>query len=49
MQTGMDRAITKILTRESEGMSQLEKIFGYQSKIMKVSNVGLNLGSVFGK
>jgi uncharacterized protein YgiM (DUF1202 family) len=48
MQTGMDRAITKILTRESEGMSQLEKIFGYQSKIMKVSNVGLNLGRKFG-
>lgn len=47
MQTGMDRAITKILTRESERMSRLEKIFGYQSKIMKVSNVGLNLGRKF--
>ncbi|ACJ34415.1 SH3 domain-containing protein [Anoxybacillus flavithermus] len=47
MQTGMDRAITKILTRESERMSRLEEIFGYQSKIMKVSNVGLNLGRKF--
>lgn len=43
MQTGTDRAITKILTSQSERMSRLEKIFGYQSKIMKVSNVSLNL------
>jgi hypothetical protein len=47
MQTGMDRAITKILTSESERMSQLEKIFGYQSKVMKIINVDLNLRKKF--
>jgi len=47
MQTGTDRAITKILTSQSERMSRLEKIFGYQSKIMKVSNVSLNLERKF--
>jgi uncharacterized protein YgiM (DUF1202 family) len=47
MQTGMDRAITKILTSESERMSQLEKIFGYQSKVMKINNVDLNLRKKF--
>ncbi|MBB3907413.1 MULTISPECIES: SH3 domain-containing protein [Anoxybacillus] len=47
MQAGMDRAITKILTRESERMSQLEKIFGYQSKVMRINNLDLNLRKKF--